>query len=213
MEEKKSSVSWWPVGVLAAAAIAVIALVLNWQARTELRKEIAALSTLQLRSAVLSSEPYRDELQLLQRLSSGDQTLSDPIKALAEFEETGLPSLQALTDKLDQAAASALVAEQSRPELGVFDSLASRIAATAVVVGLQTGSNPLNSELGPIIANAEQLLEEGSIEQSIATLSGLPPELATHFDAWKASAQARMVAEKALNELTSKLVLGVEKSK
>lgn len=208
MEDRKTNISWTLIAMVAATAIAIAALVLNWQARADLKREIAALSTLQLRSAVLSSAPYREELSLLERLTSGDKALSAPMAILAKFQDSGIPSLTSLKEQLEAAATSALVAEQSRPELGIFDSLASKIAATAVVVGLETGSNPLNSELAPVVREAEKTLHDGLLEQTIATLSGLPGDLSVKFDGWKRSAESRVEAIKAIDELNAKLLTG-----
>lgn len=207
-QHRRKSSGWSMAVALVALILAVAALVLSWQTYAIGKRNVAALSALQLRSVALSSRPFGDELRFLREATAGRPDLKGALDSLAQLESSGLPSLQALDEQFRKATAAALVAEQSRPSLGMLNSLTSHIAAAAVVIGMEAGSNPLDSVVTPAITSAEGFLQEGQLAQSIAAINDVPAEFATNFDAWKASAEARVAAEQALDELVRKLVPG-----
>ncbi len=205
-QDTRKNFNWGMLIACLALIVGAVALVLNWQTRVENQKNLAALSVLQLRAAVLSSRPYDAELRYLADISRGDAGLHGALAKLAPLDLTGLPSLQSLDEQFHKAAAAALLAEQSRPSLGVLDSVTSRIAATAVAIGMEAGSNPFESTLTPVISSAEGFLLAGQVTQAVEAINGIPAEFAPHFEDWKSAAESRIAAQAALDELVRKLI-------
>lgn len=212
-QDTQKNFNWGLLVACLALLIGVVALVMNWHTRVGNNRNLAALSVLQLRVAVLSSHPYDAELRYLTDISQGVDGVDGALAKLTPLELTGLPSLQSLDEQFQKAAAAAILAEQSRPSLGVLDSVTSRIAATAVAIGMEAGSNPFESTLTPAISSAEGFLLAGQISQAVEAINGIPAEFASHFDDWKSAAESRIAAETALNELVSKFILDPRSAK
>jgi len=204
--ETQRSSNWSIVIACLALLIGCIALVLSWQTHASNQKELSALSVLQLRAAAFSSRPYDAELRHLKEVLGEGPELDGILASLAALELVGLPRLQSLDEEFQKAAEAALLAEQSRPWLGVLESVTSRIAATAVEIGMEAGSNTFESALTAAISSARGLLLVGQLPEAVAAINDVPAEFSSHFSAWKSATESRVAAESALNALVEKFV-------
>ena len=204
--ETQRSSNWSIVIACLALLIGCIALVLSWQTHTSNQKQLSALSVLQLRAAAFSSRPYDAELRHLKEVLGEGPELDGILASLAALELVGLPRLQSLDEEFQKAAEAALLAEQSRPWLGVLESVTSRIAATAVEIGMEAGSNTFESALTAAISSARGFLLMGQLPEAVAAINDVPAEFSSHFAAWKSATESRVAAESALNTLVEKFV-------
>ena len=211
--EIQKSFNWSTLIACLALLIGCVALVLSWQTHASNHKKLSALSVLQLRAAALSSRPYDAELRYLKEISGGGTELDGVLASLTAFDLTGLPRLQSLDEEFQKAAAAALLAEQSRPWLGVLESMTSRIAATAVEIGMEAGSNTFESALTAAISSAKGFLLAGQLPEAVEAINDVPVEFASHFAAWRSTAESRVAAENALNELVEEFASDASRAK
>jgi len=204
--ETQRSSNWSIVIACLALLIGCIALVLSWQTHTSNQKQLSALSVLQLRAAAFSSRPYDAELRHLKEILGEGTEFDGILASLAALDLVGLPRLQSLDEEFQKAAGTALLAEQSRPWLGVLESVTSRIAATAVEIGMEAGSNTFESALTAAISSARGFLLMGQLPEAVAAINDVPAEFSSHFAAWKSATESRVAAENALNALVEKFV-------
>ena len=212
LETQKNS-NWSILIACLALLIGCVALALSWQTHTSNQKDLSALSVLQLRAAALSSRPYDAELRYLKEISGEGTELDGVLASLTAFALTGLPRLQSLDEEFQKAAAAALLAEQSRPWLGFLESVTSHIAATAVEIGMEAGSNTFESALTAAISSAKGFLLVGQLPEAVEAINDVPAEFGSYFAAWKSTAESRVVAENALNELVEKFASDAARAK
>lgn len=152
----------------------------------------AALGRLQ--TAIDSGAPYTD---LLAELG-----LSVPDGLLA-YAETGLPSQSALQDSFPDAARAALEAAL-RADMG--DTWTDR--ATSFFRS-QTGARSLTPQEGndpdAILSRAEAALSGGDLDKTLAEMEALPEAAQSAMADWRAKAETRQAALKAMAYVSGKL--------
>ncbi|WP_395686267.1 mitofilin family membrane protein [Aestuariivirga sp.] len=203
MPNTQRSNTAWILFLMLVCLVALGALGLSIKNTIDMKRQAVSLATLQLRSVVLSAQPFKLELDQL-RVIAGNQTDLKPLlAALEKTSATGIPSARQLFLDFQTAAAASLIAEQERPSLGVLNDLASRVAATAVAVSMEAGLNPFDSEVSPYVLQAQTALQNGDIQKAVEIVSQLSPEASVAFADWLTSARGLLETRDALDKATN----------
>ena len=151
-----------------------------------------------LRAALGESEPYAGTLNLFRALTGGDPEAAAIIAAVDDRAEVGIPSVDEVQDRFDEAAHAILMAEQrpeSRGDLAsqVSETVASLTAAT-IRLRWRLDGVPTGDSVAAVVARAEQSVMGGDFPTAIETLTVLPPDQAALAESWVAVAKARLSA-------------------
>lgn len=184
----------------------LVALGLSIKNTLDARQHMMALATLQLRSAILTSESYDLELAQLRMLAASRPDVKPLLATLEKRSSTGIPTSRQLLLDFKTAAAASLIAEQERPSLGFLNDLTSRVAATAVAVSMEAGFNPFDSEISPLVVQAEEALRGGHVQEAIDIVSQLPVDASAAFADWKTNATDLLEVEGALAQLCKQVL-------
>ncbi len=164
-------------------------------AQAEAARQTAAHDTalLTLREAIVSGAPYAAALEVL--------ALPEVPPVLAQYAESGLPTLAALQEGFPEAARSALDAAL-RAEAG--DGVSSQLWS---FLRIQTGARSLTPQEGDdpdaVLSRAEAKLTAGDVAGALTELAALPPEGRSAMADWTARAEARVAAETAIAGLAA----------
>ncbi len=163
-------------------------------ARAERNVDAAALAALKLGDALNAGRPYKAELALF----ANTPGIEAEVRTLMTRAETGVPSRASLIERFPAAAAAAA----RNADRG--DDLLSQ--ALAKLKGLiQIRRVAPGDDLDGKLARAELLLKSGDLAGTLAALDGLPEGAAKALGPWRADAQARLDAERALDRATQAL--------
>ncbi len=163
-------------------------------AKAERNVDAAALAALKLGDALGAGRPYKAELALL----ANTPGIEAEVKTLMTHAETGMPSRATLTERFPAAAAAA-----ARNADRGDDLLSQAIAKLKGLVQIRRVAP--GDDLDGRLARAELLLKAGDLPGALAALDGLPDGAAKALASWRADAQARLDAERALDRATQAL--------
>lgn len=163
-------------------------------AKAERNIDAAALAALKLGEALNAGRPYKAELALF----ANTPGIEAEVKTLMTRAETGVPSRAALIERFPAAAAAAA----RNADLG--DDLWSQTLAKVRNL-VQIRRVAPGDDLDGKLARAELLLKSGDLAGALAALDGLPDGAAKALSGWRADAQARLDAERALDRATQAL--------
>ena len=163
-----------------------------------------------LRAALGESEPYAGTLNLFRALTGGDPEAAAIIAAVDDRAEVGIPSVDEVQDRFDEAAHAILMAEQrpeSRGDLAsqVSETVASLTAAT-IRLRWRLDGVPTSDSVAAVVARAEQSVMGGDFPTAIETLTVLPPDQAALAESWVAVAKARLSAEAIREDLDAYII-------
>ncbi len=163
-------------------------------AKAERNVDAAALAALKLGDALNAGRPYKAELVLF----ANTPGIEAEVKTLMTHAETGVPSRATLIERFPAAAAGA-VRNADRGD----DLLSQTIAKLKGLVQIRRVAP--GDDLDGRLARAELLLKAGDLPGALAALDGLPDGAAKALASWRADAQARLDAERALDRATQAL--------
>ncbi|MEQ9608029.1 MAG: mitofilin family membrane protein, partial [Kiloniellaceae bacterium] len=156
------------------------------------------LAALQLRDALQGSGPFAEPLDMLKALAEQDAALMPIIEPLERRASAGLPSLRDLQAAFPPVARRIAAIEVGREGEGWTAGVLRRVAEAVNLrpVGLVEGDAPT-----AVAARAEVKLNDGDLAGAvaeIATLEGAAAEAAAN---WRADAEARLAANRAVSAL------------
>jgi hypothetical protein len=155
------------------------------------------LAVFQLRDALRGSGPFAAELTTLQSLAAGqdDAALADLIAPLGAHAAAGIPNLIALKATFPAAAREIVAQGQGSADDDWVDGMLRRLSGLVTVrrVGPVEGSGA-----GAVVARAEVELIADNLAGALAELDGLSGPAAQAANRWRAQAEARLAAERAL---------------
>jgi hypothetical protein len=162
----------------------------------------AAVAAEAIAERLTSGAPYPSELTALERVGA------DPAKiaALKPFAEKGAPTAAALASSFDKVAPDALKAANAKESGGVMDRLMSNMGKVVKItpVGETAGDDP-----SAIVSQIAASLDRGHIDDAMALWARLPEPSRRASQDWANSAQARLAADAAaqdvLNDAMTKL--------
>jgi uroporphyrinogen-III synthase len=160
-------------------------------AKAERNVDAAALAALKLGDALNAGRPYKAELALL----ANTPGIEAEVKILMARAETGVSSRASLVERFPAAAAAA-ARDADRGD----DLLSQAIAKLKGLVQIRRVAP--GDDLDGRLASAEMLLKAGDLAAALAVLDGLPEGAVRALAPWRADAQARLEAERALDRAT-----------
>lgn len=162
------------------------------------RETLLLLATLQLRDALQGSGPYADPLAMLQNLAAEDAALTPIIEPLERRATTGVPSLAELRARFPDVARRIAAIESAKEGEGWSAGVLRRLSEAVNLrpVGLVEGAAPT-----AVAARAEVKLNEGDLAGAVAELDALDGAAAEAAASWRADAEARLAARRAVSEL------------
>ncbi|AWK87722.1 hypothetical protein DEW08_17265 [Azospirillum thermophilum] len=158
----------------------------------------------QLRSALAAGQPFQQELQAVRGLGVADPSITQPLDALAPYAAKGVPTQPQLTDRF-KPLASEIVRAANRGEGNDWVEQVTGKLATLITVRRQGGGVVGN---GPeaIVARAEAAVDENNLPRAVEELSALQGPAAETAAPWVADAKARLAANQAGQQLTTKAI-------
>lgn len=155
----------------------------------------------QLRVAVNAGRPYRQSLSALQALSSGIDETVPHLAALAPSAATGIAGRDSLKSTFPGMAEAVRQAVLLPSDAGWVDRTVARIEG---LVTVRPAPGEVDGEdAAAVLARAEGRLNNGDLAGAIAAVAMLEGEAAEAAAAWRRSAEARLAAESALDDLNS----------
>lgn len=174
------------IGQVQDSAAAMVA-----QVETAAQTAVTIAAQSALRSALETGAPFA---------SAADSLILPP--ALADYAQTGIPSLGALKDSFPDAARAGL-------EAALRDNMGQTWAERAQnFLRNQTGARSLTPREGgdpdAVLSRVEAGLRAGDLIAALAEVAALPPAAKTAMAGWIATAQLRANALAALGSVTAK---------
>jgi len=162
------------------------------------RETLLLLAALQLRDALQGSGPFAEPLDMLKALAEEDAALMPIIEPLERRAPAGLPSLRDLQAAFPEVARRIAAIEVGQEGEGWTAGVLRRVAEAVNLrpVGMVEGDAHT-----AVAARAEVQLNDGDLAGAvaeIATLDGAAAEAAAN---WRADAEARLAANRAVSAL------------
>ena len=161
-------------------------------------ERIAALAVTagQLESAVNGGQAYSGPLARLRALAAGDKAMADPIAALANDADAGVPTMAALARRFDRLAPQLVASTPGGAATSWFGKVREKAVALVNLrpVGASGSASP--------ITRAEQALADGDLATALKVLD----DVTGPTDAWRADAQRRLAANAALAKINAQVV-------
>ncbi len=169
------------------------------------RRAAMALSFASLGRAVDTGKGFKIELDTA-RAFAGDRP---ELAILSLHAETGIETLQSLTDRFDQVATIVIRAEKNSQSDSFLDQTWIRLQA--IIQIRPTGF--VEGEATPaIVARAENLLQSGQLAGAIREMETLPDSTRSAASEWLDRARARKDSDEALASLNADLIAEIEAS-
>jgi len=162
------------------------------------RETLLLLAILQLRDALKGAGPYDQPLKMLQNLATEDAALAATIEPLQRRAASGLPSLLDLQAGFPAVARRIAAIEVGKEGEGWSAGVLRRISEAVNLrpVGLVEGAAPT-----AVAARAEVKLNDGDLAGALDEIASLEGAAAEAAAAWRAEAEARLTAERAVSRL------------
>ncbi len=163
------------------------------------RQSAMVLAVAQLRRTAESGQPYKNDLDVLSTVLSGDPTLKVELDLLAGSAATGLATIDSLRRSFD-ALAGELAAKAGAPAgKGWFDRAVARLSSLVRIRRVDGRGAPDAADT--IIAGAEADLVTGKLASAVEAVERLvaaSPSSQAVVGQWLAQARARLAVDKAL---------------
>lgn len=162
------------------------------------RETLMLLAMLQLRDALQGSGPYDQPLAMLQNLAGEDPALAEVVAPLERRATVGLPSLRDLQARFPEVARRIAAIEIGQEGEGWSSGVLRRLAEAVNLrpVGLVEGAAAT-----AVAARAEVKLNDGDLAGALNELDALQGAAAEAAASWRADAEARLAAERAVSRL------------
>ncbi len=158
----------------------------------------------QLRSALAAGQPFQQELQAVRAVGSDDAQITQPLDAVAGYAAKGVPTQPQLTDRF-MAMASDIVRADNQGEGNDWVEQVTGKIATLVTVRRQ-GGGVVGDGAAAVVARAEAALQAGNLGGAVTELAALKGPAAQVAAPWIADAKARLAANEAAQQLTSRAI-------
>jgi hypothetical protein len=167
------------------------------------KRATLAIAFANLRAAVDDGRPYADELAALTQLSPG----TGDFGSLLDYEDTGIPTMRALTASFEESRDNALSTQQSTGDASIIDRLLGSAESLVKIRRIDEAAE--GDQPDAVLARAGAKLEQGDLGAAVnevETLQGAPREA---FTKWLDAAQARLDAEVTLQRLQNILLVSL----
>ncbi|MBC7136177.1 MAG: uroporphyrinogen-III synthase [Oceanibaculum nanhaiense] len=169
-------------------------------------REALVLAAAQLAGPLQQGLSYEIELAALKRTAGADPLVAEIAVQLQPYAAQGVPTLEALRQRFPDVAGEAVRAARVGESDSVVGQTLNRIAG---LVSLRRVGQVEGDTAEARIARAEAALARGDLAAVLGDLEGLPTDAATVVAGWRADAEARLAADKALARLRDHLLAGL----
>ena len=169
-------------------------------------REALVLAAAQLAGPLQQGLSYEIELAALKRTAAADPLVAEIAAQLQPYAAQGVPTLEALRQRFPDVAGEAVRAARVGESDSVVGQTLNRIAG---LVSLRRVGQVEGDTAEARIARAEAALARGDLAAVLADLDGLPADAAAVVAGWRADAEARLAADKALARLRDHLLAGL----
>lgn len=167
------------------------------------KRATLAIAFANLRAAVDNGRPYAGELAALTQLSPG----AGDFGSLLDYEDTGIPTVRALTASFEEAREAALSTQKSTGDTSIIDRLLGSAESLVKIRRIDEAAE--GDQPDAVLARAGAKLEQGDLGaavKEVETLQGAPREA---FAKWLDAAHARLDAEVTLQRLQNVLLVSL----
>jgi hypothetical protein len=155
-----------------------------------------------LNAALDAGQPFTAELDLLAPLSQGDSKLGELSAALRPAAQHGVVSRATLAAEFPAMAKAALADDRADDSFG--ERLLGKVKG--VVSLRRVGADVEGDSAEAKLARAEAALEGGDLAKAVELVKSLPPQTQRASAAWLARAEARLAAQRAVDQLAAHAV-------
>ena len=155
-----------------------------------------------LGAALDAGQPFANELALLAPLAQGDARLGELSATLQPLAQTGVVSRATLAAEFPAVAKAALADDLADDSFG--QRLLGKVKG--VVSLRRVGSDVQGDTAEAKLARAEAALEGGDLAKAVDLVKSLPPQTQRATSAWLARAEARLAAQKAIDQISAHAV-------
>jgi uroporphyrinogen-III synthase len=170
------------------------------------QREALVLAAAQLAGPLQQGLPYEIELAALRRTAGSDPLVAELAAQLQPRAARGVPTIESLRQRFPDVAGAAVRAARVGESDSVVGQTLNRIAG---LVSLRRIGQVEGEDAEARIARAEAATAQGDLAAAVAELDGLPADTATAVAEWRADAEARLAAERALARLRDHLLAGL----
>jgi hypothetical protein len=155
-----------------------------------------------LGAALDAGQPFANELALLAPLAQGDAKLGELSATLQPLAQTGVVSRATLAAEFPAVAKAALADDLADDSFG--QRLLGKVKG--VVSLRRVGSDVQGDTAEAKLARAEAALEGGDLAKAVDLVKSLPPQTQRATSTWLARAEARLAAQKAVDQISAHAV-------
>lgn len=170
------------------------------------QREALVLAAAQLAGPLQQGLAYEIELAALRRTAGSDALVAEIAVQLQPHAARGVPTVEALRQRFPDVAAGAVRAARIGESDSVVGQTLNRIAG---LVSLRRIGQVEGEDAEARIARAEMAVAQGDLAAALAELEGLPADAAAAVADWRADAEARLLADRALARLRDRVLAGL----
>lgn len=168
---------------------------------------VAGLESARLAQAVSNGRAYAAEIKALTQLKAQAgpalPDITDLLRDIAPFAESGIPSGATLSAQLEERAREILTAIDTPDGANWWERLLARLRNLVVVRSVEPGAQ--GAAPPDVLARAEIAARAGEWDQVVSELDVLPDAAKASLGTWWSHAQARATAQRALADLSARL--------
>lgn len=158
-----------------------------------------------LRQALAGSGPFADDFALVAGLGAGDEAFAAALEVLAAHAEDGVPARSVLRGRFAAVARGAI---QAGRDAEAGDWLDKTVARLGRLVSVRRTGEVAGAATDAVLARAETRLGSGDLGAAVAELGALQGDAAEAAADWLGEAEARLAAERALDDLAAAAARG-----
>ncbi len=162
------------------------------------------LAVTQLRQALNTPQSYDAALRAVVALAPQDADILASAEVLKPRAGSGIPTVSALSGRLAALAPVIVQAEVLPAAEGWWDKAQQRMGALVRVRRIDPGAT--EDSPAAAVTRAERALEKGNLADAVTHLERLSGPPATQAAGWLADAKARLVADKAVADMTAHVI-------
>lgn len=175
---------------------------------TDLKAAAMLIAFAQMRESLNREAPFEDDLVLLQKMVSPENTeLQEALTRLAPHADGGVLSAEGLSNEFKGLAGDIVVAAASGEELSVADKAKARLGKLVQIE--KDGEVIGGSETQVAVSKAQALLDAGDVQGAIVVLQELEGDAGQKAEPFIEKAEAAMLAEKVQSMLRETILAEV----
>lgn len=177
--------------------------------RPDLQAAAILIAFSQFRSSLEREAPFEDDLALLQKLVGDDNPeLQENLTRLSPYANNGVLTSKGLSTELKKLTGDIVVSSLNGEDISIAEKAKARFGNIVRIE--KDGELISGTKTQATVSRAQEYVDEGKIEDSIATLQGLDGEAAVVAQPFIKQAKASLLAEKVKAMLSQNILEQVE---